>query len=63
MPFDDVLHDRETKPCSPGRAAAAGIGAIEPPGKVGDMFCSDAFSAISDREADPIFALWMQADR
>jgi hypothetical protein len=62
MPFDDVLYDRETKPCSPGRTAAAGIGTIEPPGKVRDMFRSNAFPAIGDRQADPILALWMQAD-
>ncbi len=63
MPFDDVLYDRETKPCSPGRTAAAGIGTIESPGKVRDMFRRNAFSAIGDRQTDPIFALWMQADR
>ena len=62
MPFDDVLYDRETKPCSPGCTAAAGIGAIEPPGKVRDMFRSNAFPAIGDRQTDPILALWMQPD-
>ena len=63
MPFDDVLYDRETKPGTPGSAAATGIGAIEPPGKVRDMFCSNAFPAIGHCQADPILALWMQADR
>ncbi len=51
MPLDDVLDDREAEPGAPRGAAAAGVGAVEPPGQVRDLFRSDPVALIGDRDA------------
>ena len=48
MAFDDVLDDRQPEPGSTGRAAAAGIGAIEAASKVRQVLGRDPFSVVAD---------------
>ena len=50
MPLDDVFDDGQAKPGSARSAAAAWIGAIEPPGQMRQVFGGDAGALIGHRE-------------
>ena len=48
MPFHDVLDNGQPEPRSARRAAAAGIGAIEPPRQVRQVLGLYAFTLIAN---------------
>ena len=54
MSFDNVLHDRQTKPCPACCAASSRVGAIKAPCKMGDMLGVDSLATVSDNNIYPI---------
>src|SRR5688572_32036655 len=63
MAFDDVLDDRQPEPGAAGGAAAAGIGAVEAPGKVRDVLGGDAFAAVAHGQHRHLALAALDADR
>src|SRR3546814_4532476 len=53
MALDEVLDDGEAKPGATGRAAAAGIRAVEALGDAGQVLGRDAIALVANRDEHP----------
>src|SRR5690606_4438737 len=59
--LDDVLHDRQSQPGAARSTTAAGIGAIESSGEMGNMLGRDAFALVTNRHDCRIPSTFIQA--